>query len=73
MDIHYDPKANALYARFNSGKVTHATIVSELVNVDFDADNNIVGIELLDVASQVEKANEVRYNVLQSLDESRAG
>jgi len=53
MRITYDPQADALYVQFQEGPVAHTAEVNEGVNVDLDAQENIVGMEVLFVSEQM--------------------
>jgi uncharacterized protein YuzE len=47
-NITYDRESNALYIYFTSAESVSQRAVSEDVILDLDADNRLVGIELLD-------------------------
>ena len=47
MKIRYDPEADALYIRFRDTKVDHTTELDENTMVDYDKDNQVIGIEIL--------------------------
>lgn len=51
--ITYDPDANALYVRFSQGEIGETVELSESVYVDVDADRVPVGLEVLDVTSDL--------------------
>ena len=46
MKITYDKEADALYIKLTDKQIVESEEVEENVVVDFDADNNIVGIEV---------------------------
>ena len=52
MRITYDPEVDALYIRFKEATVTtkHFT---EGISADYDADSNLVGIEILDAIKRL--------------------
>jgi uncharacterized protein YuzE len=54
MKTSYDPAADAFYARFaaESVDITETREVAPGVNIDVDAQGNMVGIEVLSVASR---------------------
>lgn len=47
MKITYDNEVDALYIKLTDKQIVESEEVEENVVVDFDADNNIVGIEVL--------------------------
>lgn len=58
MRTSYDPEADAFYARFAPGGVAveGTDEVAPGVMIDFDADGDVVGIEVLDVSLRGRKA-----------------
>ena len=56
MKIVFDEKAKATYLKLNTNEIIKTKELTELVNIDFDAHNQVVGIEILNVLSlEVEK------------------
>ena len=49
IEIKYDSQADAMNIRLADRPVARTKIVSEAVNVDFDADGEVVNVEILDV------------------------
>jgi uncharacterized protein YuzE len=49
----YDRKADALYVRFSDAKIEESEELRPGVIFDFDAEDRIVGIEILDVRKQM--------------------
>ena len=47
MKMTYDKEADALYIRLSDKKVAESEETEKNVVLDFDSDNNIVGIEIL--------------------------
>lgn len=47
MVVEYDTEAGAFYVQVTDGPVARTAEVSAFVNVDLDADGNVVGLELL--------------------------
>ncbi|RLD58781.1 MAG: DUF2283 domain-containing protein [Bacteroidetes bacterium] len=47
MKITYDKDADALYIQLTDKKIVDSEEISENVVADFDAENNIVGIEMV--------------------------
>ena len=63
MRIHYDEKADALYLRFDDSKVVDSEEVRPGIVLDFNAGNEVVGIEVLDLGRRVPKAELKRLKV----------
>lgn len=55
VDITYDPSVDAMYIKFREGKYKISEEVREGVIVDFDEENKIIGIEILDATEKVSK------------------
>ena len=51
--IEYDKEADAIYIGLNEKPVSYTKSLDDSRNIDFDADNNPIGIELLNVSSGV--------------------
>lgn len=47
MEFSYDKKANALYLRFSFDKVALSDEISEGIIVDYNENNKLIGIEIL--------------------------
>jgi len=50
--IEYDPKVKALYIHFKDigpGEVAHTKEVEEYINIDYNKEGEILGIELLNI------------------------
>lgn len=52
MNTKYDKKADALYMRFNKGKVIKTLRLDDKLIVDLDNNLNVLGVELLNAKSQ---------------------
>ena len=58
--VEYDPEADAAYVRLANGKAVDRTVeFDDDVQVDLDADGNIVGIEILHFSSRKTSLNEL--------------
>lgn len=57
MKLHFDPEADALYLRLDDSAIVESEEVQPGVILDFDADNQVVGVEILNVAKRVPAAN----------------
>lgn len=64
MRIHYDEKVDALYLRLDNSKVVESDEVKPGIVVDFNAKNQVVGIEVLDFKRRVPKADLKHLKVL---------
>jgi uncharacterized protein YuzE len=53
MKIEYDREADALYVTFRSVVVDHSHEIEDGVVVDFDSENRIVGVEVLDASHRL--------------------
>jgi uncharacterized protein YuzE len=60
--ITYDPKVKAMYIYLNDDKVARTEMVNETTVIDYDADGNIIGIELL----YIEEPQLISYELLLS-------
>lgn len=53
MQIEYDPEADALYIRFRKAKPTDNVDIKDGLTVDLDAQQRLIGIEILDVSHRL--------------------
>jgi uncharacterized protein YuzE len=60
MRITYDPKVKAMYIYINDSKVARTEMVNETTVIDYDADGNVRGIELL----HIEEPQIISYELL---------
>ena len=65
MKMHYDEKTDALYLRLDDSKVVDSEEVKPGIVLDFNADKQVVGIEVLDLKRRVPSADlqELKYEV----------
>ena len=63
MKLHVDKKADALYLRLDDSKIIESEEVSPGVVLDFDANNQVVGIEILHLSKRTPNLNlgELQY------------
>lgn len=47
MKIEYDKEVDALYIRIQEKRVAHTKEIEEGINLDFDADGRMIGIEII--------------------------
>ena len=52
--LSYDPEADTLYVRFTTEQVCRTTALGDLRLVDYDAKNEVVGIEFIDVSGGID-------------------
>jgi len=64
MRIHYDEKVDALYLRLDNSKVVESDEVKPGIVLDFNARNQVVGIEVLDFKRRVPKGDLRQLKVL---------
>ena len=57
MRIHYDEKVDALYLRLDNSKVVESEEVKPGIVLDFNAKDQVVGIEVLRFKRRVTKAD----------------
>lgn len=47
MKIEYDKEVDALYIRIQEKKVAHTREIEEGINLDFDSDGKMIGLEII--------------------------
>ena len=57
MRFQFDEQADALYIRLDEGKIVESEEVSPGVVLDFNAQNQVVGVEILDVKKRLPSAD----------------
>ena len=55
--MHYDQKTDALYLRLDDSKIIESAEVQPGIVLDYDANNQVVGVELLRVQERVPAAD----------------
>lgn len=60
MKIEYDQEVDALYIRVQEKHVARTQEITEGVNVDFDDEGKVIGLEILDVSSGSDQDNVLR-------------
>jgi len=65
MKMHYDEKVDALYLSLDDSKVVESEEVKPGIVLDFNAENQVVGIEVLGLRKRVPTANlkEMQFDV----------
>lgn len=64
MRIHYDEKVDALYLRLDSSKIVESDEVKPGIVLDFNAKNQVVGIEVLGFKRRIRKGDLRQLKVL---------
>ncbi|MGI8964891.1 MAG: DUF2283 domain-containing protein [Limisphaerales bacterium] len=57
MKLKVDEKADALYLRLDDSKIIESEEVSPGVVLDFNQENQVVGVEILNLSKRVSKIN----------------
>ena len=63
MKLHYDPEVDALYLRLGDAKIIQSEEVRPGVVLDFDAQDRVVGVEILDVKKRFPEADVKRLQL----------
>jgi uncharacterized protein YuzE len=63
MKIEYSKEADAIYVYFTETQVAKSTEIEDGVVVDFDANGQLIGIEVLDVSLRYSLADIVNVNI----------
>ena len=53
MNFSFDKMANALYIRFSSEKISNSDEIAEEKIIDYDKNDNIVGVEILNYTHKI--------------------
>jgi uncharacterized protein YuzE len=57
MKVHFDEKADAIYLRLDESKIVESEEVQPGIILDFNEQNEVVGVEILRVKGRVPLAN----------------
>ena len=57
MKMHYDPKSDALYLRLDDSQIVESAEVQPGIILDYDANNQVIGVEILRVKERVPSAD----------------
>ncbi len=65
MKVHFDQKSDALYFRLDDSPIVESEEVKPGVILDFNAKNQVVGVEILKVKERVPEASlkEMKFEV----------
>ena len=64
MKIEYDQQADAMYIRLRVGDVAESEEVRPGVVLDFDAQGQVLGIEMLDVSKRTDNPRELAMELI---------
>ena len=64
MRVEYDPEADALYIRLRAGEVADSDEIREGVVIDYDAEGEVLGIELLSASKRTDNPREIAFAML---------
>jgi len=57
MKVHYDENADAIYFRLDQSDILESEEIRPGIIIDFNADDEVVGIEILDVKRRVPQSD----------------
>lgn len=57
MKMHYDQKSDALYLRLDDSQIIESAEVRPVIILDYDANNQVIGVEILRVNERVPSAD----------------
>ena len=57
MKMHYDQKSDALYLRLDDSQIIESAQVQPGIILDYDANNQVIGVEILRVKERVPSAD----------------
>jgi uncharacterized protein YuzE len=64
MKIKYDKQTDVLYIQFNTNAIVESGEDNKGVILDYDNENNIVGIEILKASTKLPQPNIVEYEMI---------
>lgn len=59
----YDPQTDAVTIRFKPGPIAESDEDKPGVILDYDAEGNLVGVEILDASRRVDEARSMQFQV----------
>ncbi|MBX9811250.1 MAG: DUF2283 domain-containing protein [Burkholderiales bacterium] len=57
MRVHFDQESDALYFRLDDSKIVESEEVKPGIVLDFNEQNQVVGVEILDAGKRVPESN----------------
>lgn len=64
MKIKYDKQTDVLYIQFNTNAIVESGEDNKGVILDYDNENNVVGIEILNASLKLPQPNIVEYEMV---------
>jgi len=64
MRIEYDQQADSIYIRLKAGTIVESEEVRPGVVLDFDAEGQVLGIEMLDVSERTDNPRELAIELI---------
>jgi uncharacterized protein YuzE len=64
MKVRYDKETDVLYIQFSNNTVVESDSNKPGIILDYDQEENIVGIEVLNASSKIEKPLKVEYEIV---------
>jgi uncharacterized protein YuzE len=66
MKLHVDPEADALYLRLNDSRIIDSEEVSPGVVLDYDAKDEVVGVEILSLSKRGVDVDKLDFRTLRA-------
>lgn len=63
MNIKFGKETNIIYLRFSDAEIAESDEDKSGIIIDYDKDEEVVGIELLEASSKIEKPGSLVYEV----------
>ncbi len=63
MKVKYDKEIDVLYIRLSNNPIAESDSEKPGIILDYDSENNIVGIEVLNASTKMERPMKVEYEV----------
>lgn len=63
MKLHYDPEVDALYLRLGESKIVESEEVRPGIVLDYDEQNRVVGLEVLNLRKRFPDADVRRFQL----------
>jgi len=64
MKVRYDKETDVLYIQFSNKTVAESDSNKPGIILDYDSEENIVGIEVLNASTKMEKPLQVEYEIV---------
>ena len=70
MTITYDHIADAIYIQFRVAEIVETDELQPLMIADYDAEGNIIGIEILQASQRIDKPNEMLFKLISAVPQT---